>query len=54
MSGLMIYTTHIIRVIKWSRMRWAGHVVRMGMTRDAYRVLAEKREGKRPLWKTQK
>jgi hypothetical protein len=31
------------------RMRWAGHVARMGETRNAYRVLVGKPEGKRPL-----
>jgi hypothetical protein len=31
------------------RMRWAGHVARMGETRNAYRILAGKAEGKRPL-----
>ena len=30
-------------------MRWVGHVVRMGESRDAYRVLLEKPGGKRPL-----
>jgi len=39
---------NIIRVIK-SRMRWAGHVARMGERRGAYRVLVGKPEGKRPL-----
>jgi hypothetical protein len=39
----------IIRVIKSRRMRWAGHVTRMGLRRGAYRVLVGKREGKRPL-----
>jgi hypothetical protein len=28
----------IIRVIKSRRMRWAGHVARMGKKRDAYRI----------------
>ena len=28
-----------VRVIKSRRMRWAGHVARMGERRDAYRVL---------------
>jgi hypothetical protein len=37
----------IMRVLK-SRMRWVGHVVRMG-ERGVYRVLVGKREGKRPL-----
>ena len=32
-----------MRVIKSRRMRWAGHVARMGDERGAYRVLAGKR-----------
>ena len=32
-----------------SRMRWAGHVARMGKGRGVYRVLVGKPEGKRPL-----
>jgi hypothetical protein len=39
----------IIRVIKSRRMRWAGHVARMGEKRNAYKVLMGKPEGKRPL-----
>jgi hypothetical protein len=30
-------------------MRWAGHVARKGETGNAYRILAGKPEGKRPL-----
>jgi hypothetical protein len=40
---------NIVRVIKSRRMRWAGHVARMGEGRDVYRVLVGKPEGKRPL-----
>ena len=40
---------NIARVIKSSRMRWAGHVARMGERRGVYRVLVGKPEGKRPL-----
>jgi len=40
---------NIVRVIKLSRMRWAGHVARMGKERGVYRVLVGKPEGKRPL-----
>jgi hypothetical protein len=40
---------NIIRMIKSRRMRWAGHVVRMGEMRNAYRILVGKPEGKRPL-----
>jgi hypothetical protein len=39
----------IIRQIKSRRMRWAGHVERMGEGRNVYRVLVGKPEGKRPL-----
>ena len=38
-----------MQVIKSRRMRWAGHVARMGEERGAYRVLVGKPEGKRPL-----
>jgi hypothetical protein len=38
----------IIRIIKSRRMRWAGHVARMGEKRNAYRLLVGKPEGKRP------
>jgi len=38
-----------VRVVKSRRMRWAGHVARMGQERGVYRVLVEKPEGKRPL-----
>jgi hypothetical protein len=39
----------IIRVVKSRRMRWAGHVARMGEKRNACRILVGKPEGKRPL-----
>jgi hypothetical protein len=44
----------IIRIIKWRRMRWAGHVARMGEKRNAYRLLVGKPEGKRPLGRTRR
>jgi hypothetical protein len=40
---------NIVRAIKSRRMRWAGHVARMGEERGVYRVLVGKSEGKRPL-----
>jgi hypothetical protein len=40
---------NLVRVIKSRRMRWAGHVARMGEGRVVYRVLVGKPEGKRPL-----
>jgi hypothetical protein len=39
----------IIRIMKSRRMRWAGHVARMGEKRNAYRLLVGNPEGKRPL-----
>jgi hypothetical protein len=45
-------STNIIRVIKSKRMRWAGHVARMGEGRGVYRVLVGRPEGKRPLVRT--
>jgi hypothetical protein len=38
-----------VRVVKSRRMRWVGHVARMGEERGVHRVLVGKREGKRPL-----
>jgi len=40
---------NIVRVIKSRRMRWAGHVARMGEKSGVYRVLVGKPEGNRPL-----
>jgi len=42
---------NIVRVLKSRRMRWAGHVARMGERRGVYRVLVGKPEGKIPLGK---
>jgi hypothetical protein len=39
---------NIIRMIKL-RMRWAGHVARMGQVRNAKNILVGQSEGKRPL-----
>ena len=41
---------NIVRVVKSRRMRWAGHLARMG-GRGVHRVLVGKPEGKRPLWR---
>jgi hypothetical protein len=38
-----------IRVVKSRRMRWTGHVARMGEKRNAYRILVGKPEGRRQL-----
>ena len=44
---------NFVRVIKSRRMRWAGHVTRMGERRGVYRVLVGKPEGKETTWETQ-
>ena len=49
--NLLYSSPNIVRVIKSRRMRWAGHVARMGEERGVYRVLVGKPEGKRPLWR---
>jgi hypothetical protein len=46
---ILYSSPNIIRQIKSKRMRWAGHVARMGQERTVYRVLMRKPEGKRPL-----
>ena len=40
---------NIVRVVKSRRMRWAGHVARVGEDSGVHRVLVGKSEGKRPL-----
>ena len=40
---------NIVRVVKSRRMRWAGHVARMGKDRGVHRVLVGKPEGEGPL-----
>ena len=40
---------NILRVIKLRRMRWAGHVARMGEEKGVYRLLLGKPEGKKPM-----
>jgi hypothetical protein len=48
---ILYSSPNIIRQIKSRRMRWAGHVARMGGERreKGNRVLVGKPEGKRPL-----
>ena len=40
---------NIISRLKSRRLRWAGHVARMEQSRNVYRVLVGKPEGKRPI-----
>ena len=41
--------SNIVQVVKSRRLRWVGHVARMGEDRGVHRVLVGKPEGKRPL-----
>jgi len=45
----LYFLPNILPVVKSSRMRWVGHVARMGEGRGVHRVLVGKPEGKRPL-----
>jgi hypothetical protein len=44
-----LYASPNIRVIKFKRMRWAGHVACIRALRNAYKILVRKPEGKRLL-----
>jgi hypothetical protein len=46
---ILYSSPNIIRQTKSRRMKWAGHVARMGEYRNVYRVSMEQPEGKRPL-----
>jgi hypothetical protein len=45
----LYFSPNIVRVIKSRRIRWTGHVARMGEERVVYKVLVGKPEEKRPL-----
>jgi hypothetical protein len=49
MSADLYSLPNLVLVIKSRRMRWVGHVARMGEGRGVYRDLVRKPEGKRPL-----
>ena len=44
-----MFFANIIRNLKSRQLRWAGHVARIEQSRNAYKVLVGKPEGKRPL-----
>jgi hypothetical protein len=46
---ILYSSPNIVRVIKSRRMRWVGHVARMGEGRGVYSVLVGRPKGKRPL-----
>ena len=43
------FSSNISSVIKSRRLRWSGHIARMGERGSAYRVLVGKPEGRKPL-----
>jgi len=43
------FSPNTVQVIKSRRMKWAGHVARVGERRGAYTVFVENPEGKRPF-----
>lgn len=43
------FSSQIIRVTKSNKMRYKGHVARMGDRKGSHRILVEKSEGSRPL-----
>ena len=48
----LYHPPNIVRVIKSVRLRWADHVARMEEGRSAFKILAGKPIGKRPLGRT--
>jgi hypothetical protein len=50
----LFHSPNIVRVIKFRRMRWAGHVVRMEERRIAFKILTGTPSGKRPLGRSRR
>jgi hypothetical protein len=48
-SVVIIIIIISVTIIRSLRLRWAGHVARMGEERGAYRILVGRPEGRRPL-----
>ena len=44
--NILYSSPNIVRVIKWRKIRWVGHVARMGERRGVYSVTVGKPEGK--------
>jgi hypothetical protein len=49
--NVLYSSPNIIQVIKSRRMRWKGHIPRMGEKRGAYRILVGRPKGRRQLWR---
>ena len=45
----LYFSPNIIRNLKSRRLKWAGHVAHIELSRNAYRVLVGRPMGKRPL-----
>ena len=54
LCSIVLSSPNIVQVIKSRRMRWAGHVARMGEERGVYRVLVVKPERKRPMGRSRR
>ena len=52
--NVLYSSPNIVQLVKSRRMRWAGHVARMGESRGVYRVLVGKPEGNRPLGRSRR
>jgi len=50
--NVLYSSPNMVRMIKSRRMRWAGHVARMGEERRVYRVLVGKPGGKETTGET--
>ena len=48
----MYRSTNIVRVIKYRRLRWAGHVAKIEEDTSAFKILTGKPTEKRPLGRT--
>ena len=50
----MYRSPNIVRVIKSTRLKWAGHVARMELGRCAFKSITGKPTGKRPLGRSRR
>jgi hypothetical protein len=48
------FNNYVFQHLVLRRMRWAGHVARMGEKRNVYKLLEGKPKGKRPLGRTRR
>ena len=48
----LFHSPNIVREIKAKRLRWAGHLGRMGEGRNVFKILTGEPTGRNPLWRT--